>query len=202
MFRVPWIAANTVQVHSLVELVDVMPSLAELAGLHMPANEPVPLDGVSLVPLMVAAAAGEEVTAATAAWALAQQQALTQFPRCLKIWGHGVPRNQSLPDWQFNDCDDVERGDFTHMGLSIRTPRWRLTRWYPWNGTALRPVWGASFAVANTELYDHDGDDGSKFGGEHEAKNLAAEAGMAPVVKQLLAQLEASFGRGDEEQRD
>ena len=40
-------------------LVDVMPTLADLAGLSMPADEPLPLDGTSLVPLIQAAAAGD-----------------------------------------------------------------------------------------------------------------------------------------------
>jgi hypothetical protein len=47
--------------------------------------------------------------------------ALSQFPRCV---------NSSFPEWKFNDCDDVNRTNFTHMGLSIRTERYRFTRWY------------------------------------------------------------------------
>ena len=208
MMRVPWMAAATVEVRHLVELVSVMPTLAHLAGLTMPPNEPLPLDGHSLLPLMEAAAAaavalregGSAAALLPAASQAPPQQALTQFPRCLKIWGHGVQRNQSLPEWQFNDCDDVRREDFTHMGYSIRTERYRFTRWYPWNGTTLRPVWAADFAVGNTdELYDHDGDDGSTFGGQHEASNLAGEGGMAVVVQQLLAQLEKAFGRRADE---
>ena len=31
----------------------------------------------------------------------AKTQALTQFPRCCL--------NSSLPEWKFNDCDDVDR---------------------------------------------------------------------------------------------
>jgi hypothetical protein len=174
-----------------------MPTLAELAGLRMPAHEPVPLDGASLVPLMVHASEGAGDGSTEAVGPAKQQLALTQFPRCLKVWGHGVPRNQSLPDWAFNDCDDVPREQFTHMGLSIRTERWRFTRWYLWNGTALRPDWedASGFAKINTELYDHDGDDGSHFGGQHEATNLAANSGMAPTVQKMALQLEHAFGR-------
>ena len=289
MFRVPWLAASTVRIEALVELVDVrghahahihcycplllcttpaavapcsdcracispqlegclltalphrcardlllllllfsavlqvMPTLAELAKLQMPATEPIPLDGISLVPLMKHQAAIDAATAAagsgggggassTAAAAAAaarsapapagRQQALTQFPRCLKVWGHGVPRNQSLPEWEFNDCDNVQRSDFTHMGLSIRTQRWRFTRWYPWNGSSLRPLWDSPYATANTELYDHDGDDGCQFGGQHEAQNLAAEPSMGATVAQLGAQLESAFGRGRDHNRE
>ena len=59
-----------------------------------------------------------------------------------------------------NDCDDVNRTNFTHMGLSIRTPQYRFTRWYEWNGPELQPHW--SHPIGD-ELYDHSGDDGLDF---------------------------------------
>ena len=54
------------------------------------------------------------------------------------------PKNTSLPLWALNDCDGVHRSEFSYMGLSLRTDRWRFTRWYPWDGKALAPVWSAS----------------------------------------------------------
>lgn len=91
--------------------------------------------------------------------------ALTQFPRCVYGIQYG-PRNTSLPLWALNDCDDVARADFTHMGLSLRTPDYRFTRWFPWDGKTLQPVWTAAADAVAVELYDHRGDTGMSFEGE------------------------------------
>ena len=74
--------------------------------------------------------------------------------------------------------------------LFARTDRWRYTEWRAWDGAALRAVWsGAAHAV---ELYDHaappaDGPFAS------EAANVAADPAHAAAVRQLGAQLRATF---------
>lgn len=189
IFRVPWLANTHTSLIPIVELVDVAPTLFDLASLSLPSTEPIPLDGKSLVPLMDPGSGhGDDQPGDIAI-------AMTQFPRCVFGVQFG-PENRSLPLWALNDCDGIQRSDFSHMGLSIRTERWRFTRWYPWNGTALRPQWVSPMTNIATELYDHEDDDGTDFSGNHEAANLAAVPSYARIVAELTEQLENVYGRG------
>jgi hypothetical protein len=131
------------------------------------------MDGISLVPVML------DPNSTTA---FSKNYTLTQFPRC--------HLNNSLPLWKFNDCDDINRTNFTHMGLSIRSDRWRFTRWYTWVGNTLKPNWTNPIG---DELYDHQGDDGMDLNSGHEAVNKAA--GFPSVVGAMVAQLENAFRR-------
>lgn len=168
--KAPWLAGSIAGrvSRALTELIDVMPSIIELvdpAGVVPPGVE-----GSSLAPQLVPAAGqvGDGAPGKTAA--------LTQFPRCVQ---------PGLPMWKGNDCDDVPRGDFTHMGLSVRTERWRFTRWLLWDGENLRPAWDEP--DAGTELYDHAGDDGLSLDGGFEAVNVATS--HPGVVAALNVQL-------------
>ena len=182
---------------ALVEIVDVMPTLIELAGGNVSG---LGLEGSSLRPLLQGAArhVGDAVVwaGAAAAGTLAvapaweKDAAFSQFPRCTRVYPTSwcSPNcglyNQSRPVWQYNDCNDVPRTNFSHMGLSVRTDTWRFTRWLAWNGTSLRPVWRTGAAPNGMgqdgnrthpleELYDHTGDDGNSFDGAYESVNLA-----------------------------
>lgn len=75
------------------------------------------------------------------------------------------------------------------MGLSIRTSRYRFTRWYLWDGTLLQPKFTEE--GAGDELYDHRGDDGLDLNLGYEATNLAALNPL--VVRAMVARLEAAF---------
>jgi iduronate 2-sulfatase len=184
--RAPWLAAAAAAAtaggadapaagrvsSAIVELVDVMPTVIELA-LGDAAAIPRGCEGASLAPLFRGAAARGAASDARAAF--------SQFPRCC---------TSGEPLWKKNDCDDVARASFTHMGLSMRTDRWRLTRWMQWDGAALAPDWAAP--DAGVELYDHLGDSGLSMDGAYEAVNVAAA--NAEVVEALSAQLAAAFG--------
>ena len=50
-----------------------------------------------------------------------------------------TPARAPLLPWQLNDCNDVDKANFTHMGVTMRTPRWRYTRWMRWDGAKLLP---------------------------------------------------------------
>lgn len=80
----PWLTSthNTV-VAAPVELTDVMPTIASLAGVAMPTNDTVPVEGTSLVPLMVGDDGGGD------------RFALTQFPRCVGGLAHLFPRDHT-----------------------------------------------------------------------------------------------------------
>jgi hypothetical protein len=87
------------------------------------------------------------------------------------------------------------------MGYSIRTREWRWTEWVAWNQTAMLPIWGQR---AGAELYDHR----EGIGAWHtENENLATDASLSSVVRELSDQLHAHFspaqrrGEGEEPPR-
>lgn len=72
------------------------------------------------------------------------------------------------------------------MGLSLRTPAWRYTHWYAWDGDALTPKLDTNYG---TELYDHRNDTGTSF--DDEATNVAAQ--YPDIARQLDALLVKAF---------
>ncbi len=116
---------------ALVELVDLYPSLCDLAGLPRPQH----LEGHSFADLLQAPGRP------------GKDAAISQYPR----------------------------GDV--MGYSLRTARYRFTRW---------PAGDATGGVEACELYDHVTDPG-------ETVNLAGRPEFEPLVSRLAARLEAGW---------
>jgi arylsulfatase A-like enzyme len=77
--------------------------------------------------------------------------------------------------WKTAAFSQYPRGKI--MGHSMRTDRYRLTRWAPQDDPD---------SVVAVELYDHDSDPG-------ETRNLAVDAAHAEIVKQLQSQLRAGW---------
>lgn len=175
LFRAPWLGAGArgTTVDAPVELVDVMPTVLELAGVPPPEGEV--LDGQSLAALV----------AGTPPPLPPRGHALSVYPRC--------PANTSDPlhYWRNNDCLMVERSLFFAMGVSLRTPAWRYTEWVVWNGTTQVPNWGVPLLGA--ELYNHTGDDGTNFDAPYEVVNLAEEPGYAPLRAELSLALRTAY---------
>eukprot|EP00966_Prymnesium_polylepis_P098884 2290015-Prymnesium_polylepis.1 len=173
MLRVPWLPKSRGQASTaMVELVDVFPTLAELARIDVRDEA---LEGASLVPLLAGAAQVEADGAFDAAY--------SQYPRCLN-----TSKAQEPPYLGTRDpCVGVPAYEFTHMGYTVRTARWRYTEWPRWKAS-LEPDWTA---IDGVELYDHDGDDGSCFDC-FELVNVAADARNAAIIKRLSALLRAA----------
>ena len=176
LIRVPWAPQSAGKVvNAPVELVDLFPTLAGLAGVDVgyTARESQPLDGRDLSPLFFGGA-GDDTHVARSV-----------YPRCVA--------NASAA-WKHNDCNDTPRRQFTHMGYSTRDERWRFTAWYEWSHLRLRPK-GSPVAV---ELYDHANDVGRCDGAggsaleDYEWANVAGD--HASVVEAQLARLERLFG--------
>ena len=123
------------QTDGLAELVDVYPTLAELAGLELPEH----LEGSSVVRLL---------DEPTRPWKTA---AFSQYPRDVK--GRRL------------------------MGYSMRTQRYRLTRWVDRDNHD---------QVDAVELYDHQTD-------PEENTNLAGEANWQPLVAELTKKWQAGW---------
>jgi arylsulfatase A-like enzyme len=162
--------------NALVELIDIYPTLAELAGLPIPDS----LEGTSLVPLL---------HQPNKQWKTA---VFSQFPTpALREWG-AFPLRKGMRETYFGKLiEDVEarikdqqgskweRGLFEQhlMGYSMRTDRYRLIAWVDKRDLKKAPL--------SIELYDHEND-------IHETVNVA---GAQPeLVNALLAQLYRQLG--------
>ncbi len=124
---------------ALVELIDIYPTLSDLAGLPLPEH----LEGTSFAPLL----------------------------------------NDADRPWKKGAFSQYPRGKV--MGRSLRTDRYRLTRWVEGDDPE---------AVVAVELYDHQSDPGENV-------NVADDPANAEVVEELTGRLragwrEAARGRG------
>lgn len=133
IIKAPWLdQSSAARSASLVELVDLLPTMAELAGVPLPTNET--FDGVSLLPLL------------TQRGAVTKDFVFSQYPRRV---------TDPAREWHDNSILHHERSTFTHMGYSVRTREWRYTEWVGWNQSSLLPIWTDPPHAA--ELYDYRG---------------------------------------------
>jgi iduronate 2-sulfatase len=175
MVRAPWLPASAGRRSAtLAELVDVYPTILDMAGASPPPGET--LDGESLG--WVLRASAEQPAAGKAA-------VLSVYPRCpLDADGDTWITNTSEM-WKNNWCEFVDRSAIPWMGFSMRVADWRYTEWAKWNGTALRPDWDV---LAGFELYDHRGDEhGEHCFDAYENVNVAPQ--NPALAKQLSQQL-------------
>ncbi len=180
--RAPWLNNTVPSSAEIVELIDVFPTLAALAGAPIPASYG--LDGSSFVPALTQA---KTPTAAPPKHSGAY--ALSVYPRC--------PANVTDPSlfWRDNDCLLTERTLFAIMGLSLRVTDYRYTEWRWWNSTNLSPAW--DLPPIGVELYDHTGDTGgpSAFD-EFEFVSVADEPAYAAVQLALAGTLKEVYPSG------
>ena len=153
---------------SLTELVDLMPTLAALAGLPPPTG----VDGADVSALF------DDPTQQL------KGAAYHQYPAC------GMARiNQTR-----GGCNKTPKGAFDFMGYSVRTDAWRYTLWVSWDGAALAPRWDDP--RAEEELYSHDGDDSTdmdRWENVNEARDHPALA--ASLRAQVVAFFSANHPR-------
>ena len=167
---------------ALVELVDIYRTVCDVMGVPVP-DDTVPVDGTSLKPIL------EDPRKVTAV----KEYALSTFPRCAHK-GMPVYGARGLAHGADNSCLEVERTDFTLMGYTMRTARYRYTEWVKWNGSTLAPIWSQLEAA---ELYDHLHDTGPWTDPDRfENANLVKSA-PARLVAELSAKLHAAFGFPD-----
>jgi hypothetical protein len=181
MVRAPWLQGSAGLVSSEVaELVDLMPTLAELSGVPLPPGEQ--LDGQSLVPAMLAGGAGR---AGGSSAASSRGYALSVYPRC------PADTVNASNMWRDNDCLLVERSRFFAMAVSLRTGDYRYTEWLRWNGTSQQPLFGAE--PLGVELYNHTLDTGQDFDASFEHDNMAESPAYAQLRAALAAQLRSAY---------
>ena len=183
IIRAPWLTGGAgTRSSALVELVDILPTAAALAGVSLPPAET--FDGVSLVPLLNGSdSGGGGDSGGGSEWWAPKPAAFSQYPRRVK---------DATRPWYDNSIIHHDRTMFTHMGYTSRTHEWRYTEWVEWNQTSLRPVWAR---VEARELYDHRGEAAYPTDFDvGETENVADRAEYASEVATLAKLLRSQFG--------
>ena len=172
ILRVPGVTDNGMKTDALVELIDLFPSLTELAGIDVPpmctensAKSIACVEGSSVAPLL---------KNPTMEW---KNGAFSQFPR--PAAGLSVITGRPpFPDDENNE---------SVMGYSVRVDNYRFTEWYRFNRTTstanFSDIWG-------TELYNISSPTVS-FNDEN--GNLANRPEMAFIVEKLRSLLQTGW---------
>ena len=170
LVHVPGITDNGVHTNALVELVDVFPSLAELAGIPAPPlclgdkkNALTCVEGTSFVPL---------IKEPSKEW---KKVAYSQYPRPYS----GIRLIPGRPPFRNEHGENV-------MGYTIRTDQYRFTEWYGFNHTTAKANWTD---VWGTELYNHSSDGKKVFSDE----NYNYATNETTIVKELRSMLQAGW---------
>lgn len=134
---------------SLVEIVDLYPTLVELSGLPTSQEK---LDGTSFAPIVADATIN------------IKDSVFSQYARKRCFEDLFAQKKSELPP-------SIKNCTFGHfMGLSVRQQDYRLTEWYQCNQTTGEPYWDQ---LMSSELYFHGADVGDDFDSEDEMHNLA-----------------------------
>ena len=179
MIRVPWLPHTFgAMTTSLVELLDVFPTLQDLAGFPVSPE----LEGVSQAGVIRALGLHGEAAPLSSP----RTVALAQFPRCIAAGSENASRY-----WDANNCNSNTSDQYTAMGMTMRTADgWRFTRWLHWDGTALRPDWERQ--PFGEELYDHRSEPAlGSF--DSQSANLAADPKYTQLVARLRKELQTAF---------
>ena len=136
ILRVPWMVHGSGggSTTALVELVDMFPTLLDLAGLLNSAAVPDvhQLEGISLLPVLAdpelhlrGAGGSSAGSGAAASW---RNASFSQYPKCMNSTMRLKPPYMGNGD----PCTGVPSNQFTHMGYTMRTSKWRYTEWPRW----------------------------------------------------------------------
>ena len=189
LIRAPWLGAAAAgrRTNTLAELVDIYPTMVDLAGIAPPPKgDALPLAGTSLAWVLRAAGRSE---LADASAGNGKGAVLSVFARCPLETDKTTWITNVTEMWKNNWCEFVDRSAIPWMGFSMRTSEWRYTEWAQWNGSKLAPNWAVN---AGVELYDHRGVDASGVNNDFDATENESVAKANPsVVAQLAKQLHA-----------
>eukprot|EP01060_Flectonema_neradi_P004721 TRINITY_DN1309_c0_g1_i8.p1 TRINITY_DN1309_c0_g1~~TRINITY_DN1309_c0_g1_i8.p1 ORF type:complete len:502 (+),score=123.63 TRINITY_DN1309_c0_g1_i8:60-1565(+) len=152
--------------NSLVESVDLYPTIAKLAGLPFPDD----VDGVDLTPIM------DDNSK------VINDAVFSEYPRC--------PPNVTEPWGDKTSCVHTAKQNFTVMGYSVRTDEWRYTTWMWWDGVNL--VGDFSRPPVGEELYSHAGDTEDDFN-TFENVNVVNVPANQQVVKDMRSRVEKQW---------
>ena len=172
MIRVPGVTDEGMRTSALVELIDIFPSITELAGLQIPPVCPqnnkkllTCVEGTSVAPLL---------KNPKRPW---KRAAFSQYPRP----NVGLPVIPNEPSFPNNNHGEAV------MGYTIRVDIYRFTEWYSFDRDTATPhfdkIWG-------TELYNHT-EPVVFFNDEN--VNLANKPEMKGLIEELRHMLQAGW---------
>ena len=196
----------------IVELVDVYPTMLEVARLPTPDGPALP--GRSLVPLLPGATQSQQQQQQQQlppppAFALAfahddeeLQSLLAQLlPRESGMLGHGTafsqyPRCASTPaepssladrGFAFNrQCMMLPNDRIAAMGYAVRVHGWRYAEWYAYDAATWMPQWNATGGLLGAELYAMDGEPREAAAAAAQQNVVKEEAAVARVLSRVL----------------
>ncbi len=175
LISVPQMSTQGQKSQALVELVDIFPTLCDLASVAKPSQ----LEGHSFVPLL---------TDPDLQW---KSAAFSQYPNpALREWAANPLSVGMRETWfgplineveerivaQMGDAWDRELFEEHLMGYTMRTQRYRLVAWRDHRTPKAKPIF--------IELFDHEND-------PNETQNIASE--NPQLVDRLLQQLDAGW---------
>lgn len=175
MISAPAMDHRGVTTDALVELVDIFPTLCDLAGLPSPGH----LEGHSFAPLL---------DTPDRPW---KKAVFSQYPNpALREWAANPLSQEMRETWfgpliheveeriiaQQGEKWDRELFEKHLMGYTMRTNRYRLVVWRDHRDLEAEPIY--------IELFDHDTD-------PHETRNIAVD--RPDVVRTLSQQLKAGW---------
>lgn len=174
MIHVPGVTDSGMHTDALVELVDIFPSITEIAGIEKPplcnGNDKPSIacvEGSSVAPLL---------KDPNQTW---KKGAFSQYPRPAQ----GFPSIPGHPAFPAKEQQE------SVMGYTVRVDKYRFTEWYRFNHTTSKPhfdqVWG-------TELYHHSSSNGSSFFND-ENINIASQTAMQDTVEELRKLVQAGW---------
>jgi arylsulfatase A-like enzyme len=172
MLRVPGMTDSGIRTSALVELIDMFPSLSELAGIPVPPVCPVGnkdlltcVEGTSVAPLL---------KDPKQQW---KKAAFSQYPRP----NAGLMSIPGKPPFSRGDeGEDV-------MGYAVRVDTYRFVEWYGFDHTSATPNWDD---IWGTELYNHTH---PVVFFNDENTNLAGNKDMQQMVLELRKMLQAGW---------
>ena len=198
IMRVPWLQPERrgTKSSALVEMVDIMPTLLDFAGILDAVSATEALDGSSFKPLLEGFSdqhfRKDRFALAPPSPSLWNKSfAFSQYPRCMNSTLAREPPYTPNRDV----CVGHPADEFTHMGLSVRTHDWRYSEWFRWDGNKCAPM--LHVASAGAELYDHRGlDVPGSFDYEHtNVVDVPANAGTVRTLRSvLISHFEADGG--------
>ena len=173
----------------LAEMVDIYPTLADLAGLPPPRSVrgAEGINGTSLAPVFHATTVDDATGARLRAVSRAlKRAAFSQFAKIGASAGPGFP-------WGTSVRPEFHRNQTELMGYTVRTDEWRYTAWFRFDNDTNRAGNQFGRVLINeslgTELYDHRGDTCMWLDWPGENLNLVNFTAHAATVKALHAQL-------------
>ena len=172
MIRVPGVTDKGMRTQALVELIDIFPSMTELAGVDVPKM--CPEDQSDILTCVEGSSVAPLLKDPTKQW---KKAAFSQYARP----GTGLHQIPGHPPF------DNDEHDENVMGYTVRTDQYRFTEWYRFNRITAVPnfkeIWG-------TELYDHTKP--TVFFND-ENTNLAKKPEMKSTVTELRKILQAGW---------